>query len=53
MENVGDIDPNVWKEELENIKRERAEERIKQRHNTKSRYVKNLLRFGGNSKQIQ
>ena len=29
MESIGDIDPNVWKEELENIKRERAEERIK------------------------
>lgn len=25
MEKIGDIDPNVWKEELENIKRERAE----------------------------
>ena len=28
MEKIGDIDPNVWKEELENIKRERAEVNI-------------------------
>ena len=25
MDKIGDIDPNVWKAELENIKRERAE----------------------------
>lgn len=34
-------------ETIEDLERKRAEERVGLRHSTKSQYVKNLLRFGG------
>ncbi len=53
MATLEQMDPSLKMKHLEDLERQRAEERVSLRHRNKSKYARSLLRFGTDKKDAQ